>query len=115
MERFIRTMKNECTRRILVPFRVVLFQRELSIFAAWYNGHRPHETLRARTPDEIYFGLRPACRMPRFEPRPGWPRRSPCAGPNALIRGRPGAYFELDVRFRAKRRHLPIVALRLAA
>jgi hypothetical protein len=52
----------------------------LSLWTVWYNGDRPHETLAARTPDEVYFHRPPACRSPRYEPRPRWPRRSPCAG-----------------------------------
>jgi putative transposase len=115
VERFIRTMKNECTRRILVPLRLAAFQRELSMFAEWYNGDRPHEALRTRTPDEIYFGRRPACLFPRFEPRAGWPRRSPCAKPSVLVRGHPGAVVELDLGFHAGRKHLPLVSLKRVA
>ena len=115
MERLIRTMKNECTRRILVPLGLAAMQRELSFFASWYNGKRPHETLGARTPDEVLRGLRPACRLPRFEPRPRWPRPSPCAGPNVLVRGSPGVVVQLDVRWQAGRRHLPVVELHRVA
>jgi putative transposase len=115
VERFIRTMKTECTRRILVPLRLAAIQRELTILAEWYNGDRPHEVLAARTPDEIYFGRRPACLLPRFEPRARWPRRSPCAAPNVLVRGHPGAVVELELNFRGGRKHLPLVALHRAA
>lgn len=115
IERFIRTMKAEGTLRILVPWRLAACQRELSIFAAWYNHERPHDTLGARTPDEVYFGHTPACRMPRFEPRPRWPRPSPCARPIVLVRGSPGVVVELDVRSHAGRKHLPVVGLRRAA
>ncbi len=115
VERLIRTMKNECTRRVLVPLPQAAFQRELSIFADWYNGQRPHASLNTRTPDEVYFGRRPACRMPRFEPRSRWPRRSPCAAPCTLIRRRPGVVVELDVSRRCGRKHLPVVGLRRVA
>ena len=115
VERLIRTMKNECTRRILVPLRLAAFQRELSIFADWYDNERPQETLRSRTPDEVYFGLRPACRMPRFEPRRRWPRPSPCTSPRVLVRGSPGVVIELDVRRHLRRKHLPVVQLHRAA
>ena len=87
----MRTLKNECTRRlVLVPFRRSGITRELRFWSGWYNAERPHETLAVRTPDEVYFGRRSACRAPRFEPRARWLRRSPCATPQALIRGRPG-------------------------
>jgi putative transposase len=115
IERFIRTLKNECTRRLLVPFRRVALRRELALYVSWFNEHRPHDTLDARTPDEVYFGRRPACRKARFEPRRHWPRGSPCAGAQSKVRGRCGQQFELDVRFVAKRRHLPLVALKRVA
>jgi transposase InsO family protein len=41
IERFIRTMKDEGTRRLLVPQRRSDFQRELSHFFAWYNPTFP--------------------------------------------------------------------------
>jgi transposase InsO family protein len=115
IERAIRTFKTECTRRLIVPYRLTLMQRELALFVSWYNGHRPHSRFAAATPDEIYHRRRPAGRSPRFEPRPRWPRRSPCASPQALIRGQPGARLLLDVRYLAGRRHLPIVALKRVA
>ena len=115
IERFIRTMKAECTRRLLVPFRRDVLRRELALYVGWFNEHRPHDTLDASTPDEVYFGRRPACRKARFEPRRHWPRGSPCAGAQSKVRGRCGQRFELDVRFVAKRRHLPLVALKRAA
>ena len=55
VERFIRTLKTECTRRILVPYRLGGFQRELNFFLSWFNGERPHGFLGARTPNEAYF------------------------------------------------------------
>jgi transposase InsO family protein len=67
VERLIRTIKNECTRQLLVPYQRNALRRELELFSNWYNGHRPHDTLDSATPDEIYFDRRPACREPRFE------------------------------------------------
>jgi transposase InsO family protein len=115
IERLIRTIKSECTRKLMVPYRRDDFRRELSLFVIWYNRHRPHEVLDGCTPDEVYHGLEPACRAPRFEPRQRWPRGSPCAAPLAGVRGRCGARIELNVRRMAGRRHLPIVELRRAA
>jgi hypothetical protein len=69
----------------------------------------------ARTLDEMYFGIFPACRRPRFEPRARWPRRSPCAQPHALVRGQPGAVLELHVTYRAGRKHLPVVSMKPVA
>ena len=115
IERFIGTMKDECTRRILVPQRRTNFRRELNHFFAWYNAHRPHAALAGRTPHEVYFRLRPANRRPRLEPRVGWPRRSPRAKPCTLIAGQPGDRFTLDVNFHGGQRYLPIVSLKRAA
>ena len=116
IERLMRTLKTECTRRlILVTFRRTDFLRELTLWRDWYNTQRPHETLGVRTPDEVYFRRRPACRAPRYEPRARWPRGSPCAGPHALVRGRLGVRIELDVRYVADRKHLPVISFRRAA
>jgi putative transposase len=116
IERFIKSMKNECTRLLpIVPLASAAFGRELDHYVAWYNADRPHSRFGARTPDEIYFGKFPACRKPRFEPRERWPRRSPCAGPHALVRGRPGAVLDLVVERRGGCQHLPVVSLRRVA
>jgi len=116
IERGIRTIKNECTRRLsVVPYRLAAFEQELALYFSWYNAHRPHSWLRGATPEEIYHRRRRAIRAPRFEPRHRWPRRSPCASPRTLIRGQPGAKIELEVRYHTGRRHLPIISLKRAA
>jgi len=115
VERFIRTMKNECTRRLLVPYQRTTLRRELALYVDWFNGHRPHDALDTATPDEIYFRRLPASRKPRFEPRRSWPRGSSCAKPRAPFRGRCGQGIGLTVRHLAGRKHLPIVELERAA
>jgi len=116
IERFIKSMKHECTRLLpIVPLAQSAFGRELDHYVGWYNAERPHSRFGARTPDELYFGSFPACRRPRLEPRVRWPRRSPCAQPHALVRGRPGAVIELILEHRAGRNHLPVVSLRRVA
>ncbi len=116
IERFIKSMKNECTRLFpVVPLARTAFGREIDNYVAWYNAERPHSRFGARTPDEMYFGIFPACRRPRFEPRARWPRKSPCAAPHALVRGRPGIAVELSVEYRGGRKHLPVVSLRRVA
>jgi len=50
-----RSLKDECTRRLmLVPLSLAALQRELALHMGWYNVHRPHTSLAARTPDEVY-------------------------------------------------------------
>ncbi|MGH9796822.1 MAG: DDE-type integrase/transposase/recombinase [Candidatus Polarisedimenticolia bacterium] len=116
IERCIRTLKNECTRRlIVVPYRLAAMEEEFGFYFSWYNGHRPHTRVRGATPDEIYYRWRPAIRAPRFEPRPRWPRPSPCASPQTIVRGQPGGKLDLVVRYQRGRRHLPAVTIRPAA
>lgn len=115
IERLIRTVKDECTRRMLVPFSMNAIRRELALFCTWYNDERPHAWLAGATPDEIYRGVMPSCAEPRFEPRERWPRHSPCAAPQAKVRGRCGARLDLHVTYLAGRKHLPLVQLRRAA
>jgi hypothetical protein len=104
VERCIRSPKNECTRAIIVSGRRVEFERERAAYTSWLNADRPHSFLGGATPDEIDFGKMPANWKPRFEPRARWPRRSPCAEPQALVRGRPGVGLELCVDPRRPRR-----------
>lgn len=116
VERCIRSIKRECTRVIQVALQRDVFRRELEAYVAWFNAERPHSFLRGATPDEVYFKRMPACRRPRLEPRAHWPSGSPCASPQALVRGRPGcAAIEIDVRHDRERSHLPIVTLRRVA
>jgi hypothetical protein len=98
----------------VVPLRLGAFRREVALFFAWYND-RPHTTLHGATPDEVYFGRRPACRAPRFEPRAAWPRGAPCSKPQTLVVGQPGVQLSMQVTLVAGRRHLPRVALTRAA
>ena len=115
IERFIRSMKSECTRRIRVPFGLDAMRREVTFYATWYNEHRPHTSLGGRTPLELYQGLSPANEAPRFEPRFLWPWKSRCARPEARVRGRRGVRLTLVLSRFENRPHLPVVELRLAA
>jgi len=115
LERFHRSLKVECTRRLPVSFRAETFRQELLWFAACYNQHRPHAALGGRTPDEVYFPQRPASQSPRFEPRALWPRPAPCALPQVLVKGQPGARIELAVSYQHRRKHLPVATIRRAA
>jgi len=114
VERFIRSMKSECTCRILAPFRLAAMRAELGCYATWFNEHRPHEALRGRTPLEVYRGLTPANTAPRFEPRDRWPKKARCAAPNSSMTGPPGARLTMNVSRLERRAHLPIVLLRRA-
>jgi hypothetical protein len=104
VERFIRSMKQECLRLIVLPPTRGGMLRELRHFSTWYNEHRPHVHLGGRTPREVYSGKRQPRR--RLEPRSRWPHRPP---------GCIGGRFSLDVNYVAERRHLPVIKLRRAA
>ncbi len=85
----------------------------LVAFVNWYNEHRPHTTLTGCTPNERSFKRFPANRKLRIEPRPQWPRGSPCALPHAFVAGNPGARF--DVENLDGYLQLPIIRVRRAA
>ncbi len=111
----MRSMKNECTRRILIPLTLDGMRREIALYVFWYNEFRPSMALAGKTPLEVFDHLNPANANPRFEPRPRWPRKSPCAAPQAKIKDKRGTKFALVVSNVKGRRHLPIVRLRPAA
>jgi hypothetical protein len=85
------------------------------LVAGWYIQHRPHTTLRGRTPEEVYFQQRPANQRPRFEPRALWPRSAPCALPQVLVKEQPGVRIKLEVSYQHGRQHLPVNTIRRAA
>lgn len=104
VERFIRSMKQECTRRLLLaPLRHGTLRRELEAYARWYNQHRPHTTLAGRTPREA-FEQRAGPRL-RLKTRP----RMPGLGPRA------GTELRLAIGFLEGRKHLPVIELQRAA
>jgi putative transposase len=104
VERFIRSLKQECTRRLtLVPVLHGTLRRELEAYAIWYNRVRPHTSLAGRTPHEA-FQDRPAPRR-RLETRPRWP----------CHKARRAARVELVVGHLDGREHLPVLAIRRAA
>jgi putative transposase len=116
VERFIGTLKRDGIQALAaVPLLRRAFHREVSLIIGWYNAHRPHTTLKGATPDEVYCKRRAACRQPRFEPRPDWPRAGPCALPRVLVKGQPGVQLSVILEFPARRRHLARVTITRAA
>ena len=115
VERFVRSLEDECPRRILVPLSLQGMRVELDLYIMWYSQYRPHKVLCGKTPVEVHSGSIPAHELPRMEPRRRWSAASRCASPQAPICGQPGARIQLHVSFLEGRRHLPIVELRQAA
>ena len=95
VERMIRSLKSECTRRILIPLRQANLRFELGLYFSWYNEIRPHQGLSGRTPAELYSG-------------------TSHAPPKLNIRD-PNLRLILDVACLRERPHLPIVSLERAA
>jgi len=95
-ERFIRSLKDECTRRIIVPFDFSTMRLEIALYVIWYNQFRPHSSLHSRTPQEVYDNSPP---LPVMHVKS-----------NSLT-----PPLELHVSYLEGRRHLPIVELKLAA
>ena len=106
VERFIRSMKQECTRCVLVPLSLAAMRREVRLYEIWYNTLRPHMALVGKTPREVYAGR--AARWRRFEPRTKWPHR-----PRRRSAG--GDKVRLEVSYLEGRKHLPVIELRRAA
>jgi transposase InsO family protein len=113
VERFILSLKNECTRRIIAPLRLDAFQIELTNYFRWYNEVRPHQSLGGRTPNEVYLGVPSARDGPKFEPRPELQkvRRHHKLGQKTTRVND----LTLVVDYLEDRRHLPIVSLKRAA
>ena len=105
VERFIRSMKQECFRRLLVPMTLAAVRQELRWYSSWYNEHRPHTTLDGRTPSEIFQGR--TWRQRCIETRERWPHQPRSRSP--------GKKIALDVSYLAGRKHLPVIGLRRAA
>jgi transposase InsO family protein len=104
VERFIRSMKQECMRCLLVPLSLAAVRRELRLYAIWFNTQRPHVALAGKTPREVYVGR--AARRRRIEPRRHWPHRPRRHGVGKV---------KLEVNYVEGRRHLPVIELRRAA
>jgi transposase InsO family protein len=110
LERFWRSMKDECTRRIIVPCGIDAMYFELDAYIRWYRVWRPHTGLGGATPEEVYRG-RPVAPVVRLETRPRYPIRQ--------ARGSPRTDRVQDVRLRVTYlegcRHLPCIELERAA
>ena len=102
VERFIRSMKEEALRGILLPMSVRVVARELDGYLVWYHEHRPHQGLGGRTPRE------------RLEARGGEKVRARRSRGPPERRSKMRA-LGLVVTFVEARRHLPVVSLQRAA
>ncbi|PHS03760.1 MAG: hypothetical protein COA78_17345 [Blastopirellula sp.] len=67
VERLHRTIK-DLLQQTMIPEEQAKFDEEVSLTIDWYNEHRPHTTLKGKTPNEVYFSRPAANERPRFEP-----------------------------------------------
>jgi len=109
-ERFIRTLKDEGLRRILVPLCETPMLSEVLAIVDWYNSRRPHMGLRGATPNEIRRGVRPARDGPRYEVRARYPVRR-----RTKLRAKKGVILRLTIGSHEGRAHLPVIRLCAAA
>ena len=114
IERFILSLKNECTRRMLVPLSLAPFQDELLRYVSWYNEYRTHQSLAGCTPNEICDGTRSARDASRFETRTE-PRNGKNHAAVEQLQVERVTKLRLVVSQLDGRPHLPIVKIELAA
>gem|GEM_PF-2945926 len=57
LERFMRSLKQECTLQIRVPQNPDDMRSILSLYLAWYNEFRPHQGLGGRVPMDLCLDI----------------------------------------------------------
>jgi len=80
----------------VVPLAADEMQRELALYCSWYNEYRPHEYLKARTPEEVYNHSPPKECLKR-------------------VHGSEVPKLELELSFLDGRKHLPIIEFKKTA
>jgi transposase InsO family protein len=98
IERFIRSLKTECTRRLGLPLSLRRIRMEIRFYAEWYREHRPHQGLAGRTPADMSGMIEQNVKEPRLS-----------------LHNRDLPPMDLVVTYLHGRRHLPIISLRKAA
>jgi putative transposase len=66
IDRWFRTLKDEFARGLFLYRPIRAIERDLARYVGWYNGSRPHGSLRSRSPDEVFFD-RPPRRIRRMD------------------------------------------------
>jgi transposase InsO family protein len=114
VERFIRTLKQECVRRIVVPLATEAFERELLTYVGWFNEHRPHRTLAGRTPNEVHEGRAAARELPRIETRQE-PKGRRVGATEIQSHARQVTQLRLVIKHFEDRKRLPVIEMDRAA
>lgn len=113
MERFMKTFKKECTRRIIVPMNISQMREEIVLFAEWYNEYRPHsafmkkqnkcEVMGPRTPQEVYDNFEILNRVNSPPSKKNTPHN--CDLPP----------MQINLSYSHGRKHLPIIEIKQIA
>jgi len=117
IERFFRSLKDECFRRVVVPLSLAGIEAELDAYVRWYMTERPHQGIGGWTPEERL------CARNKLKNRPAWETRLRLPWAGVRARGdptlrklrRPVRGLELSIAQLEGRKHLPIIELRRAA
>ena len=80
----------------MVPFNLDDMRRKMSLLVYWYNEFRPHQSLDARTPQEVYSHSLPT---PPIQ-----------VASNAEL-----PKIKVEVSYLGGRNHLPVIELKQAA
>ena len=107
IERFIKSLKEEWLRRLVIPLRLEAMRKELSAYLSWFNEHRPHQALDGCTPREVYNDFVPASQRRSAERLAKWPRHRD--------RGVSDIRLALVVTHHGGHRYLPVIELKQAA
>jgi putative transposase len=59
IERTWLSLKTEYVRHLFLHRSIRALEVRLRAWQRWFNGHRPHQGLGQRTPDDVYRGTRP--------------------------------------------------------
>jgi hypothetical protein len=92
----MKSLKNECTRMIIVPLNMDKLRHEISLYITWYNQFRSHEYLKGRTPQEVYSNVPPG-------------EKTDFTRPSKIPE------FDVKISFLEGRKHLPIIELQKVA
>ena len=59
IERTWRSLKQEYVRQLFLYRSIRALETKLKTWQRWHNGHRPHQGLGQRTPDDVHRRHRP--------------------------------------------------------
>ena len=110
LERFWRSFKDEWTRRIIIPFGIDAMYSDVGAYIRWYNSWRPHSSLGAATPNEVFYGNPAPQDISRIEVRSRYPLPDARASPTTVERA---SGVRLQVSYLDGRAPLPCIQVQI--